>query len=389
LDRIELGQTESSGSYRLKWVSRLRRIVRVLLACFAALLLIIGSEVAMGWHCDLEGQTPPPIPESQERRIATAGIKDYDRPEDDTYLSYPEWYIVWSYQEKADFQEKHLPSGFPYFGEVRQYWSSYCCISRLTRGKYPFNGGEQVMLVVIGSSFSAEYILKGAYEKTIGKLSEWTSSHQPVEEDQYAYKVAREYADFVHVRPFYEFRFARHLAELWRETPLWGEHPLRKWERKFFLTADFAFEAVYSWVIEHGTYATYGHEPAETYAWIDNADKTILQSVPGVKVVSQVGPMAFIVDIPRYQQFTEIASALAERGVHFVDIAGNSEILLSALAPQSWRYDNIDAHPLFSSPVLTHPGLNRMVLRCDVLFLRLALQRLNSGGATIEHIYDY
>jgi len=68
---------------------------------------------------------------------------------------------------------------------VNQYWNSYACISRLIRGKFSFNVGEQIMLVVIGTSFSAEYILKGAYEKTIGKLSEWSSGHEAVEEDHF------------------------------------------------------------------------------------------------------------------------------------------------------------------------------------------------------------
>jgi hypothetical protein len=367
----------------------LRHVIRFLLVCFVALLTLICIEIAVSWRCDLHGQIPLPRAEPQERKAATAGIKNYARPEDDTYLSYPEWYIVWSYQEKADFQEKHLPSGFPFFGEVRQYWCSYCCIAHLTRGKYAFNAGEQVMLIVIGTSFSAEYILKGAYEKTIGRLSEWSSSHEPVEEDRYAYKVAREYADFVCVRPFYEFRFARHIRELWRETPMWGRHPLRKWERKMFLTADYAFEAGYSWVIEHGTYATYGHEPEETYAWIDNADQTLLQQLPRVRVVKQVGPGAFIIDIPRYQEFTEIASALAERGVRFIEIAGNSEILVSVLAAQGWRNDKLEARKLFSSPVLTHPELNRVVFLCDVSTLHLELQQLKSAGAILEHLYDY
>jgi hypothetical protein len=368
---------------------RLRRFAGALLIVFVALLALIGTEVALGWRCELQGEIPPFAPESQERKAATAGIKDYARPEDDTYLSYPEWYIVWSYQEKADFQERSLPSGFPYFGEVRQYWNSYCCISRLTRGKYAFNGGEQVMLVVIGTSFSAEYILKGLYEKTIGRLSEWTSGHQMVEEDRYAYKVAREYADFVHVRPFYEFHFAPHVGELWRETHLWGPHPLRKWERKFFLTADFAAEAFYSWVIEKGTYATYGHEPAETYAWIDSANRMLLEQPPRVMVVSQVGSQAFIVDIPRYQEFTKIASGLAERGVHFVEIAGNGEILISVLAQDSSHFDGSGAHEVFSNPVLTNPGIRRIILACEVPSLHSVLLSLRSRGITVEHIYDY
>jgi hypothetical protein len=78
-------------------------------------------------------------------------------------------------------------------GEVRQYWGNYCCISRLTPGKYGFNWGEQIMLVVIGNSFSAEYLMKGLYEKTVGRFSEWTSGVYPsTEEDAYAYQVARD-----------------------------------------------------------------------------------------------------------------------------------------------------------------------------------------------------
>lgn len=367
----------------------LRRLVRFLCACFVLLLVLIGAEIAIGWRCDLKGQISSPIPQPPERKAATGSIAGYSRPEDETYLSYPEWYIVWSYQEKADFQVKQLPSGFPYFAAVRQYWNAYCCISRLTRGKYPFNGGEQVMLVVIGASFSAEYILKGAYEKTIGKLSEWTSGHQPVEEDQYAYKVAREYADFVHIRPFYEFHFARQVKGLWSGTPVWGEHPLRKWERKIYLTFDYTIEAFYCWLIEKATHATYGYEPEDTYAWIDNAKESDLQPLPRVKKVKQVGPQTLIVDILRYQEFTTVALALAERNVQFVEIAGNSHIIVSVLAPQSWQYGQSDAQQLFSTPVLTHPELKRVVIGCDVTSLDAMLNTLRAGGVTVEHIYDY
>ena len=100
--------------------------------CFLALLVSIGAEIAGGWHCDLQTQirSTPPSRGPSKGRPPPQGIKDYLRPEDDAYLGYPEWYIVWSYQEKADFQETHLPSGFPYFAAVRQFWNSYACIAR-------------------------------------------------------------------------------------------------------------------------------------------------------------------------------------------------------------------------------------------------------------------
>ncbi len=367
----------------------LHRLIRFALVCLGMLLVFIAIEVASSWRCDLQGQVSAPAPRQEQRKAIVAGIKDYSRPEDDAYLSYPEWYIVWSYQEKADFQESKLPSGFPYFGAARQYWESYCCISRLTRGKYGFNAGEQVMLVVIGTSFSAEYILKGVYERTIGRLSEWTSGHQFTGEDQYAYRVAREYADFVHVRPFYEFHFLRHVKGLWAENSLWGPHPIRKWERRIFLSVDYAVEAFYCWLIEQGTHATYGREPGDTYAWVENLDETLLPQIPHLKVVKRAGPQAYIVDIPRYQEFTAIASKLAQHGVRFVEIAGNSQITLSVLAPQAWHYDGSVARQLFSMPILTHPGRQRVVLTCDVPSLDQALNHLHTDGVMVEHVYDY
>jgi hypothetical protein len=369
-----------------RWLSRLGRAV---LGALLLLLVILVSEIVAGWRCNLQGQISPPVPSPSNRKAATAGIPGYARPEDDTLLSYPEWYIVWSYQEKADYQQTHLPSGFPYFAAARQYWSSYCCISRLIRGKYSFNVGEQVMLVVIGSSFSVEYILKGLYEKTVGRLSEWTAHNEPTAEDQFASHVAREYADFVHVRPFYEFHFARQVPSLWRETPLWDAHPLRKWERKLFLTADYAIEAFYCWLIEKMTHLTYGSEPGVTYAWIEGGDNTALRLMLHVTLVKQVGDAAWVVGIPRYQEFTAVATSLSLQGMQFVEIAGNSQIVISVLAQQGWHYSDSDAQPLFSTPVLTDPQRQRVVLLCSVASLSGVLRAMPQGAASVEHVYDY
>lgn len=353
------------------------------------LCIAIAIEIAIGWHCKLQGDIQAPVSQPADRHAATAEIKNYFRPEDDTFLSYPEWYIVWSYQEKAGYQEQHLPSGFPYFGAVRQYWGSYCCISRLIRGKYPFNLGEQVMLVVIGTSFSAEYILKGAYEKTLGRVSEWTSGNQPTSEDQFAYRLAREYAEFVHVRPFYEFHFAKQVRGLWSETGLLGPHFLRKWERKLFLTADYSIEAFYCWVIEELTHLSYGFEPSRTYAWIATAKSPTPTLPPHANLVKQVGAKELIVDIPRYQEFTTVSQTLASQRADFIEIAGNSQILISLLGSADRQQAENSPQEVFSMPVLTRPGVNRKVYVCNVSKLSDALREERGADLNLEHVYDY
>ena len=367
----------------------LRRLVRFFLVGIALLLLLIAVEIVAGWRCNLLGKIPTPVSQPKERQSAVAGLKNYLRSEDDAYLGLPEWYIVWSYQEKADFQKANLPSAFPYFGEVRQYWGNYCCISRLTRGKYRFNWGEQIMLIVIGNSFSAEYLMKGLYEKTVGRFSEWTGGVYPsTEEAAYAYQVARVYANFVQVRPFYEFPFARHIRGLWTQNRFWGNHLFRKWERRAFLTLDYTMEALYCWLIEQATHLSYGYEPDRTYAWVDHADAGTLKN-DSVNVVKSIGSGAYIIDAPRYQPFTAVALGLSRQGTHFEEIDGNGSITVSVLAQRSSVVENQFAQSLFSQPVLTQPGWQRVILRCDVAFLDRALLTLFGQGVTVEHIYDY
>ncbi len=310
---------------------------------------------------------------------------------EDAYYSYPEWYIVWSYEARAQYLPTNLPSGFPYFASIGQYWRSYCFICGLTQSRHQFNFGDHLSSFVLGGSFALEYSIRGAYEQTIGRLSEWTSSHELVEEDAYAARVAREYADFVYIRPFYEFHFAHALKEFWKETPLWGKHPIRKWERKFILSMDYGLEALYAWVLEKASHLTYGVESADTYTWIENAPETLFQEFPRIKAVKEVSSHSYVVAIPRYQEFTDLAMKLAKHDVHFAEIAGNGEIMLTIVAPKKWSYDlpATDGTLLFTENFLTQPGLERIALECPVRSLHAVLNNLASRGAQIEHIYDY
>ena len=373
---------------RLRWLRKLARRLAIAAAVVCAGLVLAAA--VLTFRC-ARVEHPPKRPSeaSRQRARLTADIKDYRRDEDSTYLGYPEWFIVWSYTEKADFQQRHLPSGFPYFTSIRQYWSGYCCVHGMTRGKYGFNFGEHLMLVVIGTSFSVEYLIRGLYENTIGRLSEWTSGHEVVDEDVYSRRVAREYADFVHVRPFYEFSFWKRFKGLWSANPLWGRHPVRKLERRLFLSVDYSIEAFYCWLIEAATHATYGFEPSDTYAWIERAPSTLFAENSRIRKVKDAGPDAYIVIIPRYQEFTDVASWLADRNVHFVEIAGNDEILVTAVTPVGWRYDLSAGEASFSTVIATSPGRKRVAISTRVSALHQVLRDLKTRGITVEHVYDY
>jgi len=135
-----------------------------------------------------------------------------------------------------------------------------------------------------------EYLIRSLYENTVGRLTEWTSSHEAVEEDLFSNRVAREYADFVHVRPFYEFSFWQRFKWLWSENKMWGRHPVRKWERRAFLSLDYSVESFYCWLIEKASARELmeSNRP-DTYAWIENAPESIFTENPRIRKVKDVG----------------------------------------------------------------------------------------------------
>jgi hypothetical protein len=334
---------------------------------------------------------PLPSPAKSAGMVAPGIDEKNLRPLEDSYFSYPEWYIVWSYEERAQYLPKNLPSGFPYFASIGRYWRSYCFICGLTQSRHQFNFSDHLSSFVLGGSFALEYSIRGAYEQTIGRMSEWTSSHELVEEDIYAARVAREYADFVYTRPFYEFHFAHTLKQLWKETSLWGRHPLRKWERKFILSTDYGLEAIYAEILQAGSHITYGIESAETYTVIENVPATLFQEFPQVKKMKDMGPQIFVAVIPRYQEFTDLAMRLASRNVHFVEIAGNDEIMLTVVAPEGWNYDlpPEQASLLFTENFLTKSDVKRIALECPVTSLHTVLENLSAQGIKVEHVYDF
>ena len=343
-------------------------------------------------HCRRRKLLFDPTPEALRHPAQAAGIANYARPEVDTFYTYPEWYIVWSYQSKADFQRDHLPSGYSYFGDIGQFWQGYCCVYSATRATYPFPSGDHIMLAVIGSSFSVEYAIKGLYEETLGRLSEWTSHYHPVAEDGYAAQVAESYAAFVHIRPFYEFSFAHALRALWRDTPFSGTHLVRVIERRAWLTLDYSVEAVYCELIELATHATYGFEDTTTAAWVEfpSTDNTsISPQMRSVRILRDLGNKQAIVEIPRYQEFTTVALSLIHDGVRFRQIAGNELIVISAISPVSWTDSMPNLQLLLAQPSLTNPGKTRNVLLFRVTELNSVLPILEHQGLKIEHLYDY
>jgi FAD/FMN-containing dehydrogenase len=332
----------------------------------------------------------PPDPEVA-KRIAESlnGVVGYTRDEAQTYLTLPEWLLVFYPDEYARFLGTTQASRFPYFGTIGQFWSYYLDVYRATREKYPFNWGYHAMVMVIGSSFTVENALKGAYETTVGRLAEWAGGSAMTQEDVFAADVAQEYVDFIRTEPWYEFSFLRSLKQLWAETDLFGPHLLRKWERKLVLSAEYLVKAQYGMLIKLASKAAYGDEATEILALAVGVTPDVLAGENRVSLRGRFEDGSALLSLPRYDEFRDTVLRLVGKGVRFREIAGNEEILLTSLVPATWTYDLPAGRVLFEKPVLTDRQRKRIAISAPVRSLHEILRGLADRTLEVEHIYDY
>ena len=348
------------------------------LACMVAAL--IAALLAVASACADTSATGSVVPPEARRDV------------EQTLLTFPEWYLVHSPAEYARVVERDPAHAFPFIGQIGQLWSSYRAVAaeQLHDG-YPLNPGYHMMILVIATSTTVEYALRAVYENTLGRASWFLDGGQPTDEDRYGAKAAQEYVDFIRQQPWYLFDFWSRLKHLWTDVPFWGPGLVRKWERRYALTTEYAIKAVYGKLIEKATRATYTPALMTTDVTVDRlpdgwtppARVSVLQRLPDGRA---------LLSLPRYFDFRIAATALAQQGVTIDDIAGNgasAPILVTVWAGDGTKLPAGDWRVLFEQPLTLPAATRRIALLMPVDRLSGFLAQTPLMGLTVEHVYDY
>ncbi len=354
----------------------------------AACLLACARAQAADLKMATEPTTTAPVAATAASGPLTAP-PEHRRPPDQTFLTFPEWFLVHSPAEYAHYLASGARvSAFPLFAHIGQFWQAYAAVTREV-ARFPFNGGYHLMICVIGTSTTVEYALKGTYEHTIGRLAEATvSGHEQVPEERFAAAYAQRYVDFIRVEPWYLFDFGAELKTLWSDAPVSGPDLIRRWERRFLLTTELLVKSGYGKLIGFGTHSIYD-APKPVTAVVLSALPARDAAHPDLVVLRTAGPQA-LATIPRYEGFTTYARWLAVEGIDFREIAGNDgEILASVIVRQDWRPD-ADERVLFEQPILTEPGRKRSVMAVPIARLGAVLRGFQAQNELrLEHLYDF
>lgn len=311
----------------------------------------------------------------------------YVRAYDNTYLSIPEWFIVYNSGEYARVLTYGSPSKFSYFGAIREYWKEYKTVKKLTKASSHDNSDYISVLRVIGVSYSLELAIKGTYENTIGRLTEWLSGNRSLYEEKIAAQMNQDYSAFIYDYPWYDFPYGSYLALLWKssdDTNLTSGQYIRKVERLLFVSLEIEVKVVYSKVIAYVTHQKFGVQDDVVYAVISHDG----------------GATSQLLYAPHYQPFTrdlltQMKYAL-QMGSDFkvLDISGNQKIVLSFVTDveSSSLKEVIElfrTKEMFYDQVGLPKGKVRLHVDVAVQDLFSVYTKLQHSGVTIDHLYDY
>lgn len=362
-------------------MTRLLRALRLAGGLFVAGLLLLAGLVA---YYELGCRAT-----SGAASLATPYEAIWSAPADTrieswSWLTYPEWHIVYSAESFAAFLEDAPPSRFAYGREIGGFWSSYCAVNRATEGM-PARDSYKPTIYIIGVSYTLELAGKAAYERTIGAVVERLAGAES-EDDRYATRVQADYAAFLHETPWYRYDFATALQGLWAiEDPA---RPVRHWERRLVLSAEYGVKIGYARAIGALVGAT-GYDE-RTLRFVVRGERAVLETIDArFTARDEVRAGLLLVDAPRYEQFTDLTRKLAHANVTIEEIAGNDDIFFTALVPIGTDLETDAGAPLFTISLDGHPGLERVGLSVKVRELQAAIRRIEAAGGTLEHVYDY
>lgn len=305
------------------------------------------------------------------------------RAEANTYLTYPEWHIVYAYDGLAETLKTTDEYGFDYLRSIGGFWSSTCQMMRYADAHGGADGATRLMVHTIGVSFTLEMMMKAAYEETFGRLFAAVRGEEKTPQDLVARDMAVTYAAFLRQTPWYKFDFGQ-----WRDTldAAPATNALRGWERRLALGGEWSAKIAYARAIAAGVAAT-GEAKLTIRSLVGDIPPTDLTTIPGVNLIKET-PAGAVIETERYDAFTKIIAAITAKGGRFVEIAGNDDIMASVLVAPG---------EVYAGPGAEIARVGRDGFSGDRVLATLKTVELGTlysaypamPGRGVEHVFDY
>lgn len=342
-----------------------KRVALLILTLVAVLMLPVGYiELA----CRPSGET--------EDYVAILPSEHY-RAEGRTLLTYPEWHIVHAYDDYARIIRDGDPHDYRYLSSIAGFWTSLCSLSKASGPHGGFPSAFKQTIYTIGVSFTAELLAKAAYEETLGRVATWIRGgpHAPL--DDLSAEQATRYRQFLRQKPWYLWDFTGDANALSDG----ATDAFRDRERLFALGLEYKVKASYANVIAAAV-ANIKPDALRLRMIVTDLSTKDLGRYKDVEVIAQRDG-GIEIGTPRYRALTELLLKMAQAGGNFVEIAGNDDILFTAVSEES------DLDGALYSFARQGYGDTRHLVLLPVTDLAETLRQLTGQNLTLEHIHDY
>ena len=347
--------------FLLRWLWR---------AVLAVVLLAVIMLLPVGY---VELACRRPVVEDSYQPVITDA--EWQRPESRTLMTYPEWHIVHAYDDYAKVIATGDPHEFGFVRSILDFWTTLCPLAERSAEMGGFNNVSKMTVYTIGVSFSAELLAKAAYEETVGRVFAMLRGAARATLDNAYAEQAADYALYLHQTPWYYRDFRADRAAL-EAAP--GD-TLRDAERRIAIGLEYGVKAAYGDMLEAAVAAT-GEDATRMRAAVAGLSAEALAALPDVAVIEEARGV-IIVETERYRLFTRLAEQIAAAGGDFVEIAGNDDIMFTALS-------DLATHPeaVFSFARQGYGDHRHLIV---VPVASLAERLRNLGELRMEHIHDY
>lgn len=359
----------------MRWL--LRQIRRLLIVGILFVILLLAPAAYIETFCRADRTAAPYKPVITDAR--------FQRTEANTYLTYPEWHIVYAYEGLAEVLKTRDEYAFDYIPSILGFWQSFCALNKKAEESGGADTVTRLTIHTIGVSFTAEMALKALYEETLGRIAALIRGDRKTPQDSFASRMADDYAAFLQQTPWYEYPFSKEVDDLW-SLPA-ANTDLRGWERRLALGAEWTAKSAYAKVIA-GAAAAAGPAQLSIRAVVDGISDDDLTNIDGVKIIESLD-RGTVIEAPRYRRFTGILGEIAERGGTIVEIAGNDDVMVSIVEPLRAKRVVFDNGSEIERVRRDGHAGNRLLMNVKVPRLAALLQEIKESGQTLEHVYDY
>ena len=356
----------------MRFIGKLLKWLLTVAIVLAALLASPIAYVELACHAPVTSDDYKPL-------ITDAA---FQRKEANTYLTYPEWHIVYAYDGLAEALKTGDEYEFDYIPSIWNFWKSTCALTGVADRHGGDDGPTRTMIYTIGASFTLEMGLKAAYEETIGRLFATIRGPVKTGQDQFAANMAADYAAFLRQTPWYKYDFDKQVHALWA-LPVTDDP--RGWERRLALGGEWKAKAFYARAIAAGVAVT-GEAKLEIRSVVSGLPTGVLAQIPGVRVISEE-PEGVLIETPRYDRFTRILAEIAISGGDIREIAGNDDVMISATVAPDKEY----AGPGEVIARIGREGFSndRVLVTMKVAELSRLLESQPLADPGVEHVFDY